>query len=291
MHINYLLILSFLLLSFKKEDADELIILPKENPAPNYKYAFFAAGHVYGNALNFQYGLHPPFKDIINKLNEYPLLELGVFTGDVVPKPTQAYWDSAIVDINKINVPTYIAPGNHDGGTVFKQLFTTYYRSFTQNNDLFIILSPSNWSIKGKQLDFLKNTLNHHKDSVNNVFIFCHELIWWSPNNQFKNVEINYRPHYPGSTNYWSVIHPILDSLNNNVMLFAGDLGATSAVDAYMYYKTDNVTLIGSGMGGRKEDNLVMVEVDHEGNVNLRLLGIQSKRLVEMEKLENYTLP
>lgn len=287
MKILQLILFSFLLLSCKKEDANPSVRNDKKDA---HQYAFFAAGHVYGNPINFQYGLHPPFKSVINQINAYPKLEFGVFTGDVVPKPTEAYWDSALVDINLINVPTYIAPGNHDGGVVFERLFTNYYRSFTYLNDLFIVLSPSNWNIKGKQLDFLKNELKK-ADSLHNVFIFCHELIWWSPENQFKNVEINYRPHYPGSTNYWSEIHPILDSLDNQVMIFAGDLGAVSSVDAYMYYQQDNVTLIGSGMGGGTEDNMIFVEVSENGEVNLRHMGIEINRLFELGDIEDYRLP
>ncbi|MCH2224109.1 MAG: metallophosphoesterase [Crocinitomicaceae bacterium] len=253
-------------------------------------YAFFVAGHAYGNPMSFQYGLHPPLKKAISFLNNYPQMSLGVFTGDVVPKPTVAYWDSAYADIKQFNMPVHIAPGNHDKGAFFFETHEKYY-SFKKENDLFIILSPDNWNIDKDQKEFLMNTIELESDSVKNIFIFCHELIWWSPQNQFAGVEINFRPHYPGSTNYWEEIHPILDSLSNNVVLFAGDLGATAKITPYMYSKQGNVTFIANGMGNGKSDNIIIVEVGVDSDVRYHLIGINERPYSELIKLEKYKLP
>ena len=257
----------------------------------NLKYSFFVAGHTYGNPMSYQFGLHPPFVNTISFINNYPLISFGVFTGDVVPIPTQEYWDSAISDIDKLHMPIHIAAGNHDRGIIFENIFKNYYYSFKNENDLFIILSPVNWNIDGTQKDFLIETIDSNSSAVNNIFIFCHELIWWSPENIFRNVKINYLPHYPGSTNYWSEINPILDSLPNNVVLFAGDLGATASVSPYMYYKYGNITLIGSGMGGGEQDNIIIVEINKQDELKYRLLGINNIMPYEMADLEEYELP
>lgn len=229
----------------------------------NLKYSFFVAGHTYGNPNHHQYGLHPPFVEIIPEINSYPSMEFGVLLGDVVPDSTIEYWDAAQEDIKKINMPVYIAAGNHDMGSQFTTRFGAYYYYFIYKNDLNIVLTPrlGNWSIKNQQKEFLINTLRNHANDVNNIFVFHHELIWWSPYNVLKDVIINYLPDYPGYTNFWNEIEPLFHSLQNNVVFFAGDLGATSVVSPFMYYTYDNITMIGTGMGGGINDNIIIADV------------------------------
>lgn len=207
------------------------------------------------------------------------------------PKPTPAYWDSAQSNISKFNFPIYIAPGNHDRGPEFLKRFKKYYHSFTLHDDLFIVLSPTRWNIEGEQKDFLIKTIQQNQHQVNNIFIFCHELIWWDPDNKFGNIKINYKPHYPGQTNYYEEVKPILDTLSNEVIILAGDLGNTANVDAYMYYKEGNITLIGSGMGSGVNDNIVTVEVNIDGSVNYKLLSINDSIPKEIANLEKFILP
>lgn len=256
----------------------------------NAEYAFFTAGHTYGNPNNPQLGLHPPFKNKIDWINNYEGMELGVLTGDVVPFPTQTYWDSARADINKFSIPIHIAPGNHDKGEVFSNLYTHYYY-FWNKNDLFIILSPTKWNVTGNQKEFLENTLKDNAELAKNVFIFCHELIWWSPSNKFRKVEINYKPYYPGNTNYWSDISPLLESYSNNFYIYAGDLGASNRVTPYFYYNYKNITLIGSGMGNCKSDNIIITEVNEKGETNLKVIGLNREKPFKIMDLRDYVLP
>ena len=254
-------------------------------------YSFFVAGHTYGNPINYQFGLHPPFDNAIPWLDRYEGMTAGIFTGDIVPKATADYWAAAIDDMDKFSFPLYVAPGNHDRGEVFEKIFQKYYQWFSIGSDLFIVLSPTDWNIEGDQLAFLQSTLERYAAEYKNIFIFCHELIWWSPDNQFGKIEINARDHYPGSTNYWSEVHPILDSLENNVVIFAGDLGANPQTTPYMYYNQDNISLIGTGMGGGVKDNVVIVDVDKKGNVSYKLIGLNADEPFEMPALEKYKLP
>ncbi|MFK8057047.1 MAG: hypothetical protein AB8F78_13065 [Saprospiraceae bacterium] len=256
-----------------------------DQPAP---YSFLVAGHTYGNPLATQYGLYPPLVNQIPFFNDYPGLDVGILAGDVVPIKTQAYWDSARADIDQFAFPIHIAAGNHDRGSVFES-FYPYFDSFWKEDDLFIILSPTNWNIEGEQKEFLMETLRSATKAAN-VFIFCHELIWWSPDNEFSKVKINYKPHYPGSSNYWSEISPVLAALPNNVVIFAGDLGATAGVSPYMYHQYGNITLIATGMGGGRKDNVIITKVDSDGSLSYELLGLKGDYPVELAKLEDYQL-
>ncbi len=286
----FLSILLVVVVSCNLKEKDAGTIEDSSKSDFNLDYAFFTAGHAYGHPSEKHVGLHTPFVNQIPFINEYPNMELGVLTGDVVRRSTQAYWDSVQVDISRFSMPIYIAAGNHDRGEIFESLYP-YYHSFWREDDLFIILSPTDWNIEGEQKDFLVSTLNNAKSKANNVFIFCHELVWWSPENKFKNIKINYKPHYPGSSNYWTEISPILEAYSNNIVVYAGDLGATDLVDSYMYHAYKNITLIASGMGGHKADNIVITEVASDGNVRFKLLKIDGKPPVVLADLETYTLP
>jgi len=149
-------------------------------------YSFYAAGHAYGSPLNVHYGLHYPFVDYIPTINNYPGMELGFLTGGVVYSPDSISWDYAQADIDLFTFPVYIAAGNHDRGAEFVSRYGDYYHSFKHNGDLMIVLNPGgSWNIKNDQLDFLTETLDSNYQTVNNIFIFLHELIWWGPNNQY----------------------------------------------------------------------------------------------------------
>lgn len=254
-------------------------------------YSFFAAGHTYGNPNHPHYGLHYPFVDYIPTINDYPSMDFGFLTGDVVVYGEADYWDSAQIDISTLNFPISIAAGNHDIGQEFVNRFGEYYFSFNHNNDLFIVLCPglSSWNIVGDQLEFLTNTLDTNSPQINNIFIFMHELIWWSPTNEYKSVKINFEPHYPGSTNFETVVKPLLLSFPNPITIYAGDLGATDQVSPFMFHSFENITLIASGMGGGIRDNIIITEV-YEDSVYYNLVAINGANPKALGELTDFSL-
>jgi len=254
-------------------------------------YSFFSAGHTYGNPNSPHYGLHYPFVDYFPVLNGLPNIEFSFLTGDVVVYNYASYWDSAQEDISNLNMSIYIAAGNHDIGQEFVERFGDYYYSFKSNNDLFIVLTPGldSWNISGAQLEFLTNTLESNYEQVNNIFVFMHELIWWSPVNEYQNIKINFEPHYPGSTNFETVVKPLFLSYPNPITIYAGDLGATDQVSPFMYHSFDNITFIGSGMGGGIRDNLIITEV-YEDSVYYNLVAINGNNPKALGELTDFSL-
>ncbi len=251
------------------------------------QYSFFVAGHTYGSPSESNEGLHNPFVEYIPELNNDSSIQLGFLTGDVFKGPKKKYIEPAILDIDKINVPIHIAAGNHDIGGEFLDYFDNYYYSFIYNNSLFIILAPGldEWNITGDQLNFLKKTLNDYATKAKHIFIFQHELTWWSPDNKYKKVKINYTPHYPGSSNFDSVVKPLLLSYDTEVTIFAGDLGATTEVSSIMYDTFDNITLIASGMGSYTKDNIIIADV-MEDTVVFRVISLSENK--KFGTLEEY---
>jgi len=255
------------------------------------KYSFFSAGHTYGHPTAQNIGLHPPFVNVFPVINSYQTMEFGVLLGDVVRDLSPSSWDAAVDDIKLINMPVFIAAGNHDISDEFTNRFGSYYYSFIEHDDLFIFITPAlgRWNIDGAQKEFLINTVDTYADQVNNIFVMHHELIWWSPYNILNSVIINYQPDYPGSTNFWSEIEPIFNNLPNNVIFFAGDLGATLSVTPFMYYNYDNITMIGTGMGGGQNDNFIITDVYNDTIIyNLYALNYDDPK--ELGELTNYSL-
>lgn len=254
-------------------------------------YSFFCAGHTYGNPNNVQYGLHANFVDYFPELNANHQMELGFLTGDVVAAPTAQYWDSAQLDMAKLNMPLYIAAGNHDISQEFVNRFGDYYFAFQHQQDLFIVLTPglNQWNIEGDQLLFLEQTLNEWAPQSRYIFIMLHELIWWSPDNIYQDVIINYVPHYPGSTNFEEVVKPLLLSYPNKIFLYAGDVGATSVVSPCMYHQYENLTIMASGMGSLTMDNIIITEV-YEDYVKLDLVALNGDNPNTMGELSDWAV-
>lgn len=253
-------------------------------------YSFYTAGHAYGNPLSYGFGLHPPFVEFIPTLNSYEKIDFGVFTGDVVYSSTAAYWDSAQIDFDKLTKPFYIAPGNHDIGPEFKARFNTYQHSFIHKNDLHIIVTVnSGWSIVNSRLDFLIDEIENNYQTVNNIFIYVHQLIYWSPENKYSEIKINYEPQYPGPTNFESTILPLVNSYPNNFTFFSGDLGATKNVSSFMYEKEDNVTLIASGLGSGTEDNIIRTDIYADTLIH-NIIAINGNDTSALGVLSNFKL-
>lgn len=257
-------------------------------------YSFFVAGHTYGKPGKDNVGFHPPFKDKFDYLKNDSTMQLGVLTGDIVLKGTEKNWDEVDADILNLNMPVYFAVGNHDmtDRELFESRYGPTYRSFVHNSDLFIILDPNidHWNISGEQLDFLKNTLKDKYEKVGSIFVFFHQLLWWSPDNSYKNVKMNSRSGRADTINFWSEVEPLFNTLPNKVYMFAGDVGAFNTGFEYMYHSYKNITLIASGMGSEVRDNIVITDVKNDGSVSFRLIALNGTDMSSLGKLEDYVL-
>lgn len=254
-------------------------------------YSFFCAGHTYGNPNNVQFGLHQSFVDYIPTLNANLKMELGFLTGDVVYNPTPQYWDSAQVDMDLFEMPYYIAAGNHDMGAEYTERFGDYYYSFTHREDLFIVLTPglSQWNIEGDQLAFLEQSLEQYAPQSRYIFIMLHQLIWWSPDNIYQDVIINWIPQYPGSTNFDDVVKPLLLSYPNKIFLYAGDVGSKPSVSPCMYHQYENLTIMASGMGSGNKDNIIITEV-YEDYFHIDLVALNGDDPNAMGELSDWAV-
>lgn len=283
--------------------ADEKIVyveVPVEIEVPTEvsdisPYAFFVGGHVYGNPVDFQYGVHPLFKNHFPMLQNDTLVEFGVFTGDIVPHATEAYWDAIDADLAELGKPVFFAAGNHDmlDRDLFESRYGNTYYSFFRENDLFIVLDPNldNWNISGSQLSFLQQQILFNAEYVENIFVFFHQMLWWEADNIFQNVAMNSMQGRDSTINFQSEVLPLFENIDNPVVFFAGDMGAIPWNPGFMYYQSDNITFIGSGMGRGEEENFIIVRVAQDKTLSFQLVSLEEGGIDGLGNLEDYVLP
>jgi calcineurin-like phosphoesterase family protein len=264
------------------------------------KQSFFVAGHTYGDPKKKgkEKGLHAPFKAKFEFINEQKDMKFGVLLGDVVWKPNA--WPEAQDDISKLKMPVHIVRGNHDGPLKpFEAKFGKSFKSFTQKEALFIFLDANldEWNISDDQLVFLMNKLRIEGKKVKNIFIFTHQVLWWSKEKFTKPMPNSLQNRAP-KTNFWSKIEPLLKNTNKPVFLFAGDVGAFSKehrkkdhITEYSYFNDGNITYVTSGMGGGIRDNFIIIDVLESGEVNFRLIHLNGEDMSGLGNLEDYNNP
>ena len=255
--------------------------------------SFFVAGHAYGKpAPTGKKELYPPFKEKFSFLNSKNL-SFGVLLGDVVRYPSS--WPNVLKELDDLAMPYYIARGNHDGPLdEFEIMFGKSYNKFVHDNNLFIILDPNidQWNISGDQLDFLKESLQNEGQVADHIFIFMHQLIWWSKD-KFSEPKPNWQQNRAETPNYWPTIQPILKDIGTEVYLFAGDVGAFSKeykkrdhIIEYAYFKENNITYVATGMGGGVRDNIVIVDIYQDKSVKLNLIHLNGDDINSLGKLK-----
>ena len=229
----------------------------------NPDYTFFIAGHVYGSPSGDNLGIYPKFyKKLLTNKN---IFNFGILAGDITRNGDKESWDFFDDQVNNLDYKLYIAPGNHDIGSTedsikkvnFKKRYGNLYQSIKFKNDLFIILNPyeNQWSIKNQQLDFLKKELKQNYQSVDNIFIISHPVIY--VNEKF-NVKVNSYDGAGKNINFWDEIYPLFKKYSNNYYVVAGDVGATYNHFELFCNKFEKTIFLATGMGGGINDNYLI---------------------------------
>ncbi|MDA3820954.1 MAG: T9SS type A sorting domain-containing protein [Candidatus Delongbacteria bacterium] len=239
-------------------------------------YSFFVAGHTYGTPGVDNEGLHPPFVDKFGYIQSRPEIAFGTFLGDIVFHSTEEAWDDVDNDIDSLGLPVYFAVGNHDmyDRPLFEERYGDTYYSFVFSNDLFIVLDPNidHWNISGDQKLFLTNTIDNNADGVEKIFVFFNQLLWWQSDNKYSVLTPNSFEGRADTINFWSEIEPLFSELDNEVVMFADDIGAASGADNVMYDTYDNITFIATGMGNGVGDNFIVSNEQNGHDISYDLI-------------------
>ena len=237
-------------------------------------FSFYVAGHVYGNPSKSIF----PSMGLMNYIEKINSSDASFFIllGDNYRKADSLNITTFKHEIlNKIQIPDFNAIGNHDIDNKKKQDYPTYKKHFTKNtyysfiikSSAFIILDTelhtkngfTDGSITGKQLSFLKKTLNEFNalkcNVTKNVFICAHKEL-----NLFED------------NNYHKVVKPMLADLANNgvnIYILSGDMESYST-DLYMTNdEIPNITYIHTHIPDNKDDKILKFEILENGAVNI----------------------
>ncbi|MCK5820880.1 MAG: T9SS type A sorting domain-containing protein [Bacteroidales bacterium] len=257
-------------------------------------YSFFVAGHTYGKPGVDNVGLHPPFKEKFGYIRNRTEIQLGFLTGDIVERASVEDWDEVDEDIESLGIPVWFAVGNHDMSDreLYESRYGNTYQFFTLHNDLFIILDPNidNWNISGDQLDFLTSTLQDHAANSDNIFVFFHQMLWWSRDNIYQVLHNNSTEGRAQEINFWTDIEPLFHHLENEVYMFAGDIGAGNWASDVAYDHYDNISFIASGMGEGPGDNFVVVNIHTDKSISYDLICLNDPNINCLGKLTDYRI-
>jgi len=277
-----------------------VVLIPACWSSAGKQYAFFVAGHTYGETGVNNPGVHPPFRGFFPRLNAMGL-DFGVFTGDIVIAGTPTNWDEVDADLAELHVPVYFAVGNHDmtDRELFVSRYGPTYYSFEHRDDLFIVLDSEldRCNIVGDQLRFLRGTLDSTR--AENIFMFVHKVLWVAEGTPYYTLRdrINAGPGVAAGCdtqfNFWTEIVPMLQELDAAVYVVAGDVGVAWAMPLF-YDEYENIHFVASGMGGATEENFLVFDVQDE-NVQITAYRLDGQPLrlgsVEAYNLEYYTHP
>lgn len=229
----------------------------------NPEYNIFIAGHTYGSPLDKNYATYPKFYKKL--LKDGDIYDFGIFAGDLVRKKNKKNWKILFKELDQLNYKIYAAPGNHDidqkknsiNNIYFKKKFDKLYKSFIYKNDLFIIINSveNRWSIKGQQLNFLRKKLNQHHQTVDNIFIISHHVIFL---NKDFDLKVNSESDKGNNLNFWDEIYPLLKKYSNNYYIVAGDIGAFKNRYELFCKNLDQNIFLATGMGGGERDNYLI---------------------------------
>ncbi|MBL7899038.1 MAG: metallophosphoesterase [Crocinitomicaceae bacterium] len=238
------------------------------------EYTFAVAGHVYGHSQRFTRSVYPPFlKKMKEDIDQFEIQFL-VLTGDVVPFPDSANWGKANTELNELGIDWFVAPGNHDYGSVMQDITgKSDHIAFKKDSDLFLVLNTTHagWTLDSLQIDFVKNQMSQI-DSVENIFVFTHQL-WWLHNTPAEynllRIDTNSDALFNGEKDFWSDAFEIFAAADKNTWFFAGDLGAHEVFKSYYEDHHENFHFYGSGMGSGINDNYLLVSVFKDGSVTV----------------------
>ena len=288
------LLISILILAFLVSPS-HLPALDAEEPP----YSFVVIGHLRGEP---DAGLYFLIDELIDRVSQTQP-DMVFLTGDMIfgdwHRPVVdreriiAQWEELDRALGRLEVPVYRVPGNHDiNDPVTRDVYYGRYgkppQSVTFGRDLFLLVAsphiPLDDSPVGvprphsrvrelshEQVDFIRAQLEEGH-SFNNIFVFMHHIVWWSPD-----------------APWWQQVHPILVESGGRAV-FAGDHGPLK----FSHLRRDGIDYLHTALEGRvpadwlrpsEEGRLIHYQFDHFLNVTvsgrdvrveLEVIGAQS---------------
>ncbi len=249
-----------------------------DNPSINRKniisvdtvqaYSILVSGHFHGSSKNTSGYPAKTLRENINSINNSGaalLICLGDLFLDI--KNDIPIYKSSFID--KLNMPLYTAPGNHDiSGDVYEKNFGKSYYSFRVKSELYIVLNTEldDGSIEGDQLNMLKNAISY-TEGIKNIFVFSHRLIWAEEHPKMDKLFTDNTRSANGN-NFQSEILPLFKKLKKGIKIyfFGGSLG--NAPSPFFYHKENNIHYIATAIRDTPKDAMLKLDIKN-GEIEL----------------------
>ena len=190
------------------------------------------------------------------------LIDKIFFTGDVYKNPSKSKWVELKMLLNKMEIEFEIAPGNHDVGfgnntkrdiftDVFPYQYPVYYKSFAGLTSIVLDSTKDPWVINK---DRISPILESNKNKNENLYLFSHHLL-----HEISSKISNSLEGFPENLSK-NKNHEILKELRESfksVTSISGDIGAFNYQPSIECLKKDEVMYVGSGLGEKKDNELI----------------------------------
>tara|TARA_B110000285_G_scaffold36696_1_gene39700 strand:- start:206 stop:781 length:576 start_codon:yes stop_codon:yes gene_type:complete len=179
-----------------------------------------------------------------------------------------------------LQIPYYIALGNHDNSAEGRSLMTSQYGgsyyTFKKDSNQFIFLNTENNEYEPSidQIVFLEST------SAKNIFLFTHKLMWVN-HTPLKEVQFDNHGKEYFKNIFWKKLFPVLVNTNKDVYCIAGDVAGEEKTIPASYEKTGNVRLISSGIGNAENENVLVISTE-KNFVDIKAILLKNGKFIEV---------
>lgn len=249
--LTFAIVISFFVLSNRE---CHLFLEPSSNQSVSNR--IFIMGHVYDKSSENEFS-----EQLQSYLNEQDLnsKDIGIFSGDIVISPTKERLIESQKIISNYFSEFYVSPGNHDFGEAFNDIYGEYLYTFETNH--FLVLGTSFNTPNWLPNDYDKNLINNFIKTTEkkNILLISHQLFWIKEanNNFFSSVKAepnNIPDNVTTSANPFDWI----ELEGKKLIVISGDSGKWGQ-EFYCKDLRNNITVISNGLGGFKDDSIVII--------------------------------
>lgn len=257
-----------------------------EEPAGSDGYAFWVAGHLYGQAGGGSRSTFPA-ASLLGNLERFNQSGAAFFVslGDIWRHADARHLENFQTSFaDRLAMPLFNAAGNHEleDRALYEGRYGDTFTHFDYGGDCFILLDSERdgGRIAGGQLNMLREELEEAglDPAIRNIFVFSHKLIWArKPLFQVVFEHLNSQEGYVPPGAFERDVEPLLakTAASKPIYFFSGDVGASWSLP--LFIDTDvqtDITYIAVGLGDTERDAAVRVSVDDRGRVSIEAVSL-----------------
>ena len=260
-------------------------VLPLVPPDSAGNYRLIISGHFHGassNASGYPAATLLAQLDRINGLRANALLS----TGDLFLNPDRDSARFAASLFQRLEVPLYNAPGNHDReGSAFGDVPFPMVLQMGRDRIILLDTERSNSDIVGDQLNALEQAAKDSEAGVlGRVFIITHRPVW-------SEADPIYGPLFKGNTrsltgcNYQRDVWPLVQrmAVASSVVWASGSMAGGAPASVFFQPHDTNVTYIQSAIRDELRDALLVADVGPT-TIKWSLVSLTGQRTAPVEE-------